>query len=201
MNPRDNDLAALAPLLGDDWARRAAAERAEERARMIALRATLLAVARAAGAVTITARYEGGNDSGVIHEMAAEPEEADAALTRIAIHTPQQVYDRDACAYVTRLAPVGFMEAAKDFIGWMVTEHNGNWWDGSIETSGEVTWHVADEPDRIAGEHNVVVRNAEWSEWEDAPEEPDDGAAQAAADATPDGAADADAAADTAREG
>jgi citrate lyase beta subunit len=185
MSAFDNELTALAPMLGDDWAKRVAAERAEERAGMTALRARLLDAARAAGAVTITARYEGGGDSGVMHEVAAEPKDADDRLAGASVACPRQVYNAEAKAYRTEMVATPFTAAVTDFLSWMVTEQNGNWWDGSIETSGEVVWHVADDPDRIAGEHNVVVRSSEWSEWEEEPEDPGEGADSGADGAAP----------------
>jgi hypothetical protein len=167
MTKRDDDIADLARSPGDDWARRMASEREKETASMAALRASLLAAARAAGAMTIAARYEGGHDSGAIQSIEAEPARAQSALETVTTEVLVQRYDGAVQANVAQMTPVGFFEAAEDFLAWVATEQHGNWWDGDIETSGEVVWHVADDPDRITGEHEFVRRESEWTEWEE----------------------------------
>lgn len=157
--------AALGALLGADWLAQERAQRDDERARMAGLRARLLAAARDAGAATVTARYEGGNDSGCVNEIYAEPKSADEALQAVAVEVMAYEYDAAANAYALRPKTVSFQQAATEFIGWMVTETHGNWWDGDIETSGEVIWQVAGDPDRIGGAHSVVTQHTECSDW------------------------------------
>lgn len=169
MSTMDDRTEALGTIFGADWLARERAERSDERIKMTALRARLLAAARAAGAMTITARYEGGNDSGCVDEIHVEPQSADDALSMVSVEMTKPAYDDDARGFVDRPATVGFREAASDLFGWLVTEEHGNWWDGSSETSGEVVWHVGDDPDRIRGEHTVVTPHSEtcgWSEGE-----------------------------------
>jgi hypothetical protein len=156
---------ALSALFSADWLAQERAQRDDERARMTALRARLLATTRAAGAATVTARYEGGHDSGCVDEIYAEPESADEALQAATVEVMAQEYDADANAYVLRSRMVSFQQAAIEFFGWKITDEHGNWWDGDIETSGEVVWHVADDPDRIRGEHSEVTKRTETCDW------------------------------------
>jgi hypothetical protein len=134
---------------------------------MPALRRRLLAAARHAGVDTITASYEGGSDSGAIDFIAITPEDAKTRLADCHVEAIARVYDVDVQNFVSRPQATPFITALTDFLGWMLERQHGNWWDGAIETYGEITWHVSDDPDRITGEHNHIVREAQYDAWEE----------------------------------
>lgn len=160
MIARDTVAGALAR-----WEAERRRERTEAAVAARALRAALLPLARAAGATVIRAAYEGGGDSGAIDAPLAEPEAAHAALTAIRVTRIEQVWDRAMSATVERPADCGFLDQAHALFHHVLEAQVGNWYDGDIETSGEIVWHVGDDPDRITGEHAHVRRESEWTEW------------------------------------
>lgn len=166
-----------------EYLRREAEERAAEREDLATLRPQLLALARAAGASRITASYEGGGDSGVVDRLFAEPEAADAALKAVTVMRPDNRWNPASSAYERVERPVPFFDAVRDMMTMMLTHAVGNWWDGNIETSGEIDWHIAE--DRVSGEHNEVKRESEYTSWGDGIDDEGDAAAD-----TPDAAGD-----------
>ena len=62
----------------------------------------------------------------------------------------------------------------------------GNWYDGDIETSGEIVWSIGPDSDTITGEHTTVLRSSETEDWSADPDD-DDGGSEAVppAPATP----------------
>ncbi len=160
----------------DLWAeyqRREAEARAADHADLATLRPQLLALARAAGATTITAHYEGGHDSGLIDQIHADPPEADDRLKEVVIQRPEQRWNPATRAYETVARDTPFFQAVEQMCSMLLVAKVGNWWDGPIEASGEIVWHVGDEPDRITGEHTLTTQSSEYEEWEDPA--PDDG--------------------------
>jgi hypothetical protein len=161
-----------------DWATARAREQEEDAAVAAGLRAQLLPLARAAGALRIETRYEGGSDSGMLEGATAEPPEADARLREILVDGVDKVWDAEARAYVERPTKVPFFTAIEALFGHALMARVGNWWDGDIETSGEIVWHVGDDPDVINGEHTLVRRESEWTEWSTADDEADEAAGE-----------------------
>jgi hypothetical protein len=157
--------AALGAQFGADWLAQERARRDEERGRMTALRARLRATARAAGATTVTARYEGGNDEGAVHEVYVEPRSADEALRAVTVDFLASQYDHAAEAYSMQPVKVSFLQAVTEFFAWKLTDEHGNWWDGDIETFGEMVWNVSDDPDCILGEHSEITKRTETCDW------------------------------------
>jgi hypothetical protein len=155
-----------------EYRRREAEARAADRADLATLRPALLALARAAGATKITASYEGGGDSGAIDQIHADPAEADERLKELVVTRPGQRWNPQTQAYETFDREIGFFAAVEEMAGMLLLAHVGNWWDGDIETSGEIVWTIAD--DRLSGEHNETVRNNQYTTWGD-PEDDADG--------------------------
>lgn len=148
-----------------EYLRREAEERAAEREDLATLRPHLLALAREAGATQITASYEGGGDSGVVDRLFAEPEAADTALKAVTVMRPDNRWNRATSVYERIEHPVPFFDAVRDMMTMMLTHAVGNWWDGNIETSGDIDWHIAE--DRVSGEHNEVRRESDYTAWGD----------------------------------
>lgn len=144
------------------------------------MRARLLSVARAAGAVRIQASYEGGADSGAIENVAAEPEAADAILHDAVVACTAPTWAHALQAMIPQQVERSFSSCVEEMFATLLEAQVGNWFDGDIETSGEIVWHVGDDPDRVTGEHSFVRRESEWTEW--TTEDDEDGAANAVAD-------------------
>ena len=174
MTDPDRDALAMSALT--DWAAARAREREEDAAAAAGLRAQLLPLARAAEAHRIETRYEGGSDSGMLDGAIAAPPEADARLRELLVDGVDKVWDAQARAYVKRPTLVSFFTAIEALFSHALLARVGNWWDGDIETSGEIVWHIADDPDVISGEHTLVRRESEWTEWSTADDEADDAA-------------------------
>jgi hypothetical protein len=162
----DREIASLAAYIGEDWAARRRAERETEAETMRVLRAALLAAAREAGAATITVAYTGGYDSGAIEDLTIEPETAATALAAARVERASKAWAPEAKAWRPTTEQIAFRNCVEDLLTWALTEEVGNWWDGDIETDGEIVWHVADEPDRIEGDHSECVKRYESSAWE-----------------------------------
>ncbi|SEA87477.1 DUF6878 family protein [Rubrimonas cliftonensis] len=162
--------------LAADWAAQAREAKAREEAEMTTLRAALLAAARAAEATSIEADYAGGGDSGAFESLVAQPVAAQDVLGRVVVKTTGQLWNPDEARYVEIEIDTPFFAAAETFLSWALTAEVGNWWDGNVETSGSIVWHVADDPDRLTGEHEETVRTSEFTAWGDddgdAPTEP-----------------------------
>lgn len=141
--------------------RRDAEERAAEREDLATLRPALLALARTAGAIRIAASYEGGGDSGVVDSLFAEPEAADTALKAVTILRPHSRWNPSMPGYETVEARTPFFDAVRDMLTMMLTHAVGNWWDGDIETSGEIDWRI--DADKIDGEHNEIKREGQYT--------------------------------------
>jgi hypothetical protein len=169
-----------------DFMAQQAREQASAMARAIAMRATLLAIARAAGATTITATYEGGNDSGAVDAIAVEPETAEAILNHTMAPWTANEWSHDLKAMAPQTRDRRFKDCVEEMFLTHLEARVGNWFDGDIESSGEIVWHVGDDPDRITGEHTLTTRESEWTEWsteDDDEDEDESGDPGATADA------------------
>lgn len=157
-------------------------ERAAALADAKAMQARLLCVARAAGAVRIHASYEGGADSGAIDNVAAEPEAADAILRDAVVACTAPTWAHALQAMIPQQVERSFASCVQEMFATLLEAQVGNWFDGDIETSGEIVWHVGEDPDRVTGEHSFVRRKSEWTEWStEDDEDGEDGAASAVA--------------------
>jgi hypothetical protein len=178
--------ASLAPYFGEDWHARARAERVAEIARFESLRRDLLTVLRDAGVTRIVLDYEGGNDNGCIADRRIEPQAGAAALATRTVATPSQVWDAEAQGWTTVLKETPLLGAVEDLLIHELGRSVGNWYDGDIETSGEIVWTIGPDSDAITGEHITVLRSAETEDWSADPDD-EDGAIEDAdpAPATP----------------
>lgn len=129
------------------------------------MRARLLGVARAAGAERICASYYGGSDSGAIEHVAAEPEAADAILQAEMVAWTADAWAHALQAMIPQTVERSFPSCIQEMFATLLEAQVGNWFDGDIETSGEIVWHVGDDPDRVTGEHSFIRRETEWTEW------------------------------------
>lgn len=163
--------ASLAPYFGEDWHARARAERAAEIARFESLRRDLLTVLRDAGVTRIVLDYEGGNDNGCIAGRRIEPDAAEAAIAARTVPTPSQVWDATAQGWTTVLKDTGLLGAIEDLLIHELGRSVGNWFDGDIETSGEIVWTIGPDSDAIAGEHTTVLRSSETEDWSADPDD------------------------------
>jgi hypothetical protein len=168
--------ASLAPYFGEDWHARARAERAAEIARFETLRRDLLVVLRDAGVTRIVLDYEGGNDNGCIAGRRIEPEAAEAAIAARTVPTPSQAWDATAQGWTTVLKETPVLGAVEDLLIHELGRSVGNWYDGDIETSGEIVWTIGPDSDAITGEHTTVLRSSETEDWS---ADPDDDAVTA----------------------
>jgi hypothetical protein len=165
--------ASLAPYFGEDWHARARAERAAEIARFETLRRDLLTVLRDAAVSRIVLDYEGGNDNGCIAGRRIEPEAAEAAIAALTVTTPSQVWDATAQGWMTVLKDTPVLGAVEDLLIHELGRSVGNWYDGEIETSGEIVWTIRPDSDAITGEHTTVLRSAETEDWSADPDDDD----------------------------
>lgn len=135
----------------------------ETAARVTRLRRVILDRARVAGVERIEARYCGGYDSGAIEELSfiAEraPEMAETLL--VPVMTPR--FDTATRGWIEVEQLVSLRSAVQRLLEDLLTGCVGNWWDGEIETEGEITWHIAE--DRIEGSHDTYVRQAEHESY------------------------------------
>jgi len=178
--------ASLAPYLGEDWHARARAERAAEIARFETLRRDLLVVLRDVGVTRIVLDYEGGNDNGCIAGRRIEPEAAEAAVAARIVPTPSQAWDATAECWTTVLKDTPLLGAVEDLLIHELGRSVGNWYDGDIETSGEIVWTIGPDSDAITGEHTTVLRSSETEDWSADPDDDDvTGEGTAAASAVP----------------
>ena len=140
-------------------------ERAAALAQAKAMRTRLLCVARAAGAARICASYEGGGDSGAIGNVTAEPEAADAILRDAVVACTAPTWAHALQAMIPQQVERSFSSCVEEMFATLLEAQVGNWFDGDIETSGEIVWHVGEDPDRVTGEHSFIRRESEWTEW------------------------------------
>jgi hypothetical protein len=165
--------ASLASYLGEDWHARARAERAAEIARFETLRRDLLTVLRDVGVTRIVLDYEGGNDNGCIAGRRIEPETAETAIAACTVPTPSQAWDAEAQGWTTVLKDTPILGAVEDLLIHELGRSVGNWYDGDIETSGEIVWTIGPDNDAITGEHTTVLRSLETEDWSADPDDDD----------------------------
>jgi hypothetical protein len=165
--------ASLAPYFGEDWHARARAERAAEIARFETLRRDLLTVLRDAAVTRIVLDYEGGNDNGCIAGRRIEPEAAEAAVAARTVATPSQAWDAASQGWTTVLNDTPVLGAVEDLLIHELGRSVGNWYDGDIETSGEIVWTIGPDSDAITGEHTTVLRSSETEDWSADPDDDD----------------------------
>jgi len=92
-----------------------------------------------AGVERIEARYCGGYDSGAIEALSLVAERAPEIAESLLVPVTTQRFDPATRGWVEVERLVSLRSAVQGLLEDLLTDCVGNWWDGDVETEGEIT--------------------------------------------------------------